>query len=110
MNTQGQEYWQPIEKINPDKVADTLSLSPLQVVLRKECLKKAFKEMSKLPHRDVEIVMMRNYEGKTLEEIRYDVLNPKTGKPVSRERVRQLGDRALGKVRAALIEDGYGLE
>ena len=102
--------WQMMEKVNPETVMDTASLSPLQSVLRKECLRKAYSELGKLPRREVNIFMMRSDEGRTREEVRGSVVNPSTGKPVSVERVRQLESRALSKVRDALVAGGYGLE
>ena len=103
-------YAYALEKINPESVIDETTPSPLQQVLRRECLGRAFKEMAKLPHREVKIILMRDYEGRTLEETRQHINNLENGTPISRERVRQLGNRALGKVRQALIEGGYGLE
>jgi DNA-directed RNA polymerase sigma subunit (sigma70/sigma32) len=102
--------WQMIGTINPETVVDLETPSPLQSYLQRECLQKAYEELGKLPHREVRIVMLRNYEGRTLDDVRHSVVNPRTGKPVSRERIRQLGDHALGKVRTALVEGGYGLE
>jgi len=96
--------------ISPETVVDETTPSPLQQYIFKESLGKAFEEITKLPRREVKVIMLRDYEGRTLEEVRRDIVNIKTGKPVSRERVRQLGDRALEKVRQALIEGGYGLE
>ena len=98
------------EKIDPETVIDLETPTPLQHFIRKESLNKAFEEIAKLPSREVKILILRNYEGRTLEEVRHIVINPQTGNPVSRERIRQLGDRALGKVRNAMVDAGYGLE
>jgi len=102
--------WQPVEKINPENIVDEESLSPLQHFLRKETLGKAFEEMAKLPHRESRILILHSYEGRTFDEVRNKIVNIETGLPVSIERVRQLENRALNKVRDALVEGGYGLE
>ena len=51
-------------------------------------------------------------KGRTLDEVRpMTYVNPRTGKPVSRERIRQLG-RPCARVRfvTALVDGGFGLE
>lgn len=106
---QSRYAWE-LEKINPESVIDEITPSPLQQVLRRECLGGAFKEMAKLPHREVKIILLRDYEGRTLEETRQHIINMENGIPVSRERIRQLEKRALGKVREELIRGGYELE
>lgn len=108
--TNQSRYAWELEKIDPDSVIDESTPSPLQQVLQRECLGKVFEVMQTLPRRDVKVFMMRTYEGRTLEETRHHVINTKTGVPISKERVRQIGDRALGKLRSILIDGGYGLE
>ena len=103
-------YWQTVQKINPETGIDTETPSPLQHFIRKESLGKVFEEMAKLPHREVKIILMHSYEGRTLNEVRKKIVNVETGKPVSIERVRQLEARALNKIRNVLVDGGYGLE
>ena len=102
--------WQPVEKINPETIIDVETPSPLQQYILKEALGKAFEEMGKLPHREVKILMMHSYEGRTFDDVRKKIVNIETGNPVSIERVRQLESRALNKVREALVNGGSGLE
>lgn len=88
-----------------DFIADTSDASPYKNVVRQALMEGIRKLLSRLPPRDEKIIRLRFGIGEplnedhTLEEIGAKFPNSKTGEPLTRERIRQIEEKAKDKLK-----------